>query len=53
VSAIVAAVLTPPDPLSMMSLAIPTILLYELTILAVRFVERGKKTGTDVVVSDD
>lgn len=53
VSAIVAAVLTPPDPLSMMSLAIPTILLYELTIFAVRFVERGRKTGTDVAISDE
>ena len=36
---IVAAVLTPPDPISQISLAIPTILLYELTIFAVRFVE--------------
>jgi sec-independent protein translocase protein TatC len=52
VSAMVAAVLTPPDPLSMMSLAVPTVLLYELTIFAVRFVERGRKTGTDVATSD-
>ncbi|MFX5903577.1 twin-arginine translocase subunit TatC, partial [Acinetobacter baumannii] len=37
---IVAAVLTPPDPLSQISLALPTILLYELTIFAVRYVER-------------
>ncbi|MBT9292205.1 twin-arginine translocase subunit TatC [Prosthecodimorpha staleyi] len=40
---VAAAVLTPPDPLSQISLAIPTILLYELTILAVRFVERQKE----------
>ncbi|TBW37995.1 twin-arginine translocase subunit TatC [Siculibacillus lacustris] len=37
---IVAAVLTPPDPLSQISLALPTILLYEITIFAVRMVER-------------
>ena len=37
---IVAAVLTPPDPLSQISLAIPTILLYELTIFSVKWVER-------------
>jgi sec-independent protein translocase protein TatC len=54
---IVAAVLTPPDPLSQISLALPTVLLYELTIFAVRYVERraerermkGKPpTGTDL-----
>jgi sec-independent protein translocase protein TatC len=51
VATIVAAVLTPPDPLSMISLAIPTILLYELTILAVVFVEKrtaAAGTTTDV-----
>ncbi len=37
---IVAAVLTPPDPISQISLAIPTILLYELSIYAVRFAEK-------------
>lgn len=36
----VAAVLTPPDVLSQISLAVPTILLYELSILAVVMVER-------------
>lgn len=39
----VAAVLTPPDVLSQFSLAVPTILLYELSILAVVFVERRRK----------
>ena len=48
---IVAAVLTPPDPLSQISLAIPTIILYELTILSVRFVE--KKAGRDVTTTED
>jgi sec-independent protein translocase protein TatC len=39
---IVAAVLTPPDPISQISLAIPTILLYELSIYAVRLVEKKR-----------
>ena len=39
---VVAAVLTPPDPLSQISLAVPTIILYELTIFAVRLVEKQK-----------
>jgi sec-independent protein translocase protein TatC len=38
----VAAVLAPPDPLSMLGMAMPTILLYEGSILAVRWVERGR-----------
>ena len=39
---IVAAVLTPPDPISQISLAIPTILLYELSIYAVKLVEKKR-----------
>lgn len=50
VAFIVAAVLTPPDPLSQLSLALPSILLYELTIFAVKWVER-KQTADDT--SDD
>ncbi|MGB6905858.1 MAG: twin-arginine translocase subunit TatC [Methyloceanibacter sp.] len=43
---IVAAVLTPPDPISQISLALPTILLYEISIYAVRFAEtRAAKTA--------
>jgi sec-independent protein translocase protein TatC len=38
----VAAVLTPPDILSQVGLAIPTLLLYELSILSVKFVERQR-----------
>jgi sec-independent protein translocase protein TatC len=38
--AAVAAFLTPPDPLSMMSMMLPTILLYELGIFGVKIVER-------------
>jgi sec-independent protein translocase protein TatC len=54
---IVAAVLTPPDPLSQISLALPTILLYELTIFAVQYVERRAErernkgsSGTDLTL---
>ncbi len=39
---VVAAVLTPPDPISQISLALPTILLYELSIFAVRLVEKKR-----------
>jgi sec-independent protein translocase protein TatC len=39
---VVAAVLTPPDPISQISLAIPTILLYELSIFAVKLVEKKR-----------
>jgi sec-independent protein translocase protein TatC len=38
----VAAFLTPPDVMSQVGLAIPTLLLYELSIFAVRIVERQK-----------
>ncbi len=37
-----AAILTPPDPISQIGLAIPTLLLYEVSILAVRMVERKR-----------
>lgn len=40
---IVAAVLTPPDPISQISLALPTIALYELSILSVRYIERQRR----------
>jgi sec-independent protein translocase protein TatC len=39
---VVAAVLTPPDPISQIGLAIPTILLYEVAILAGRMIEKGR-----------
>ena len=40
VAFIIAAVLTPPDVLSQASLAIPLLLLYEGSIIAVRIVEK-------------
>jgi sec-independent protein translocase protein TatC len=40
---VVAAVLTPPDIASQMSLALPLLLLFEGSIWSVRFVERKAK----------
>ncbi|TCT03274.1 twin-arginine translocase subunit TatC [Aquabacter spiritensis] len=39
---VVAAVLTPPDVISQLSLAIPTLLLYEVSVYLVRIVERRR-----------
>jgi sec-independent protein translocase protein TatC len=39
---VAAAVLTPPDPLSQIGLAIPIVLLYEISIISARFVEKSK-----------
>lgn len=40
---VVAAVLTPPDVISQLALAFPTLLLYEISIYAVRIIERKKQ----------
>lgn len=40
---VVAAVLTPPDPVSQIGLAVPTILLYEVSIWMARMVERKRE----------
>jgi sec-independent protein translocase protein TatC len=40
---VVAAVLTPPDPVSQIGLAVPTIILYEVSIWAARWVERKRE----------
>ena len=42
---VAAAILTPPDVISQIGLAVPTILLYEISIISVRIVE--KKRGED------
>lgn len=39
---IAAAVLTPPDPISQLGLATPTLLLYELSILSARYIEKKR-----------
>ena len=38
-----AAILTPPDPITQVGLAIPLLLLYELSIFTVKFIERKKE----------
>jgi sec-independent protein translocase protein TatC len=43
---VIAAVLTPPDVLSQMSLAIPLLLLFELSVLSVRWIERKANAAT-------
>ena len=47
---VVAAVLTPPDPVSQIGLALPTILLYEISIWTARMIE--KKREKDRVASE-
>jgi sec-independent protein translocase protein TatC len=39
----VAAILTPPDPITQVGLAIPLLLLYELSIITVKFTEKKKE----------
>lgn len=40
---VLAAILTPPDPLSQIIMAIPLLVLYEISIVLAGFVERGKR----------
>ncbi len=49
---VVAAVFTPPDPLSQLSLAIPIILLYEISILMAKLVEKKKAESEDDLDDD-
>jgi sec-independent protein translocase protein TatC len=44
---IFAAVMTPPDPISQISLAVPLIGLYELSIFSVKWVERSQKRARE------
>jgi len=39
----VAAILTPPDPITQIGLGIPLLILYELSILSVKIIEKKKK----------
>jgi len=55
---VAAAILTPPDPVSQLGLAIPTILLYEISIIAARRIEKNRRkddseeeSGTTDIVS--
>jgi sec-independent protein translocase protein TatC len=54
---VIAAVLTPPDVISQASLAIPLLILYEGSIIAVTIVESNKAktatpTGTDITPAE-
>jgi sec-independent protein translocase protein TatC len=42
-----AAILTPPDPVSQIGLALPTLLLYEISIACVRFVQKKHNIGQE------
>ncbi len=49
---VIAAILTPPDVISQFALAVPTLLLYELAIFAVKIVEKGRiSPAKDVAAS--
>ena len=50
---VAAAVLTPPDPVSQLGLALPTILLYEISIIAARRIEKNRKESEDSEESDN
>jgi sec-independent protein translocase protein TatC len=47
ISTVIAAVLTPPDAISMLLLAVPLILLYELSLVAIWFTERKRAKEAD------
>jgi len=49
---VAAAILTPPDPLSQIGLALPIILLYEISIVSARLIER-KRAENDEVDDED
>lgn len=42
---ILAALITPPDPISMLAMMVPLIGLYEFAVLAVKFIERRRRTA--------
>jgi len=44
---IVAAIFTPPDPISQLSLAIPIVLLYEVSIYMAKIVEKKREEESD------
>lgn len=50
---VAAAVLTPPDPVSQIGLALPTILLYEVAIFAARMVEKQKLAESTATTGKD
>jgi sec-independent protein translocase protein TatC len=49
---VVAAVLTPPDPMSQIGLALPTIILYEVSIWSAKLIERSREQATEAETED-
>ena len=49
---VAAAILTPPDPVSQIGLALPTILLYEVSIFLARMIENSRKSQTASTAED-
>ncbi len=50
---VAAAILTPPDPISQIGLAVPTLLLYEISILSARMVERKRAEREAAIASGE
>ena len=50
---VAAAILPPPDVISQVGLAVPTILLYEISIIAVGIIEKKRGYNTDPEAADD
>ncbi len=50
---VAAAVLTPPDPISQIGLALPTILLYEISILCAAFAEKKRREASGETEEED
>ena len=44
---VIAAIVTPPDPISQLMLAVPLVILYEVSIWCVRAIELRRKTDED------
>ena len=49
---VIAAILTPPDVFSQLALAIPGVLLYELSIFSVRMIEK-KREERDQTIGEE
>jgi sec-independent protein translocase protein TatC len=50
---VAAAILTPPDVISQIGLALPTILLYEISIISVGIVERKRRANDEEAENDE
>ena len=48
---LVGAILTPPDVISQVFLALPVLLLYEISILCARWMERGREEPDDAALA--